>query len=316
MGGRILATLALALIVAAPCAGTPFFLQDGSRLDVAEFKILDDFLELTLESGKEMQVPLDAVDYRATYLNELAGTGGPEAGSGVFLGRGKYLVFQSFLLEGDRIQFELDDGALMTLPLDAIDFRSTVLESRGLALGGLSATPSKTSGRKATPARRAGSKAQSRSSRASRSPVASPGSGGAGGPEREGMFNEPDNQENIMPPGEFPQGGPESVPDRPGRASPRHRITRAEPMSKVEPIYDHSVVPPGPGLNALVEVTVGADGTVRNVKVIKSTGIPSLDQSAVEAIQQWVYRPAERDGVPYESRRLERMTFRPIASGS
>jgi protein TonB len=104
----------------------------------------------------------------------------------------------------------------------------------------------------------------------------------------------------------------EETPSAPRRMAPR--ITRAEAIHRVDPVYDPALVPPGPGLSALLEVTVGPDGTVRNVKVIKSTGIPALDQAAVEALQQYVYKPAERDGVPYESRRLERISFKGMRS--
>ena len=45
----------------------------------------------------------------------------------------------------------------------------------------------------------------------------------------------------------------------------------------------------------VLQATVGEDGKVRNIKVIKS--IPLLDQAAIDALSQWVYAPATRNGV-------------------
>jgi protein TonB len=45
----------------------------------------------------------------------------------------------------------------------------------------------------------------------------------------------------------------------------------------------------------MLEATVGEDGKVRNVKVRKS--IPLLDQAAIDALKQWEYAPATRNGV-------------------
>jgi protein TonB len=46
----------------------------------------------------------------------------------------------------------------------------------------------------------------------------------------------------------------------------------------------------------IIEATVGVDGTVRDAKVINS--VPLLDQSALEAVRQWEFTPARRNGVP------------------
>ena len=45
----------------------------------------------------------------------------------------------------------------------------------------------------------------------------------------------------------------------------------------------------------VLQATVGEDGKVRNVKVLKS--IPLLDQAAIDALSQWVYTPATKNGV-------------------
>jgi protein TonB len=46
----------------------------------------------------------------------------------------------------------------------------------------------------------------------------------------------------------------------------------------------------------ILECTIGADGTVQEVKVLR--GVPLLDQSAIAAVKQWVYTPTLLNGVP------------------
>jgi TonB family protein len=42
--------------------------------------------------------------------------------------------------------------------------------------------------------------------------------------------------------------------------------------------------------------TVSADGTVRDIKVTKSSGSDGLDDAAKECVAKWHYRPAVKDG--------------------
>jgi len=48
-------------------------------------------------------------------------------------------------------------------------------------------------------------------------------------------------------------------------------------------------------------VTVGTDGLVRDVSVAQTAG-PALDAAAVAAVMRWKFRPALRDGQPFEAR--------------
>ena len=45
----------------------------------------------------------------------------------------------------------------------------------------------------------------------------------------------------------------------------------------------------------IVEVTIGADGSVVDARVLRS--VPLLDQAALDAVRQWVYEPVLKDGV-------------------
>lgn len=46
----------------------------------------------------------------------------------------------------------------------------------------------------------------------------------------------------------------------------------------------------------ILEATIGEDGRVRDVRVLRS--IPLLDQAAVDAVRQWQYTPTLLNGVP------------------
>ena len=46
----------------------------------------------------------------------------------------------------------------------------------------------------------------------------------------------------------------------------------------------------------IIEATIGADGRVKDAKVLKS--IPLLDQAALEAVKQWQFTPTLLNGVP------------------
>jgi protein TonB len=46
----------------------------------------------------------------------------------------------------------------------------------------------------------------------------------------------------------------------------------------------------------ILEVTIGADGAVKDAKVLRS--IPLLDPAALEAVRQWRYEPTLLNGVP------------------
>jgi len=353
MRGHLLATVGVvSLLLALPCPAVTLYLLDGTTLEATDFRIQGEWMEVAVASiGSTRRVALASVDYRASWLNGLTTRGGAPSGGGVFLAPGKYLEYKSVQIEGERVRLQFDNDAEMIVPLSAVDFRSSILEARGIAVGGLSGGGAAPPPRPTLPspgavatspvsrfprgARPGGLTPRGLNPRGAPSAEAPPDDSGEelDRPEEPERVPEPEPPpEGGMPPDAFrremegqfrgQEGGFASDAPRPGdtldssdSGSTRRRITRAEPLNRVEPAYDPGLVPPGPGLNVLLEVTVGSDGTVRNVKVIKSTGIPALDQAAVEAVQQWVYKPAERDGVPYESRRLERLTFRPPGQG-
>ncbi len=50
-----------------------------------------------------------------------------------------------------------------------------------------------------------------------------------------------------------------------------------------------------------LRVFVPADGTVRTVEVIVSSGSAILDRTAAQAVRRWRFAPATRDGVPIDA---------------
>ena len=68
-------------------------------------------------------------------------------------------------------------------------------------------------------------------------------------------------------------------------------------VKPVEPVFPASLADAGVGASVVMEIDIGADGKVMDVKVVGSAG-PEFDAAAVEAAKQLEFTPAEFDGVP------------------
>jgi protein TonB len=73
-------------------------------------------------------------------------------------------------------------------------------------------------------------------------------------------------------------------------------ITPPRRIKDVKPIYPQGAVPGSTQGIVIIEGTVGVDGRVHDLRVLKS--VPALDQAALEAVRQWVYVPAQVNGTP------------------
>jgi protein TonB len=58
-----------------------------------------------------------------------------------------------------------------------------------------------------------------------------------------------------------------------------------------------------------LEFLVHADGSVSDVTVLRAHPVGVFEKSAVAAIQQWRYRPIERDGIPVDQHARLRLNF-------
>lgn len=61
-------------------------------------------------------------------------------------------------------------------------------------------------------------------------------------------------------------------------------------ISKVPPRYPASARKAGIEGTVMVEALVGKDGRVKDIRIVKS--IPMLDESAMDAVRKWVFKPA------------------------
>jgi protein TonB len=68
-------------------------------------------------------------------------------------------------------------------------------------------------------------------------------------------------------------------------------------VKKSEPEYSEEARKANVSGTVKMEVTVGSDGHVLRVKVIREVGY-GLDEKAVEAVRKWEFKPAEEDGQP------------------
>lgn len=67
-------------------------------------------------------------------------------------------------------------------------------------------------------------------------------------------------------------------------------------VRRVEPAYPEIAVVAKVGGIVILEATVGVDGTVESVRVLR--GVKFLDQAAVDAVKQWRYSPLVLNGLP------------------
>jgi len=80
-------------------------------------------------------------------------------------------------------------------------------------------------------------------------------------------------------------------------------------MKSVSPIYPETARRLNLTGSVTVEVQIGADGKVREVKVVE--GEPMLARAAIIAVKQWKYRPSYLNGEPVESSARVVLNFKP-----
>jgi TonB family protein len=68
-----------------------------------------------------------------------------------------------------------------------------------------------------------------------------------------------------------------------------------------QPIYPEALAAAGEVGGAIIELIIGADGTVKNAAVLRSSH-PEFANAAHAAVRQWQFTPAQKDGVAVESR--------------
>ncbi len=77
----------------------------------------------------------------------------------------------------------------------------------------------------------------------------------------------------------------------------RGGVTAPVPIRRVEPEYSEEARKARAMGSVLVLVEVGPDGRVHNIRIARGFGL-GLDEKAVEAVSQWMFRPGTKDGRP------------------
>lgn len=68
-------------------------------------------------------------------------------------------------------------------------------------------------------------------------------------------------------------------------------------IKRVSAEYPESAKAAGLQGNVVLKILIGADGKVQEVEVLKSAS-PELDEAAINAVKQFVFTPAEKNGKP------------------
>jgi protein TonB len=102
-------------------------------------------------------------------------------------------------------------------------------------------------------------------------------------------------------PGVAAQYGPIRVGGVGGITRPPTRIF------SVNAIYPEEAKEAGIEGSVVMRITIGEDGSVTNVAVLRS--VPMLDQAAIDSVLQWQYQPTLLNGVPVEVEMNATVTF-------
>ena len=78
-------------------------------------------------------------------------------------------------------------------------------------------------------------------------------------------------------------------------------------VKQVPPVYPESARQAGIAGTVTLDVLVGKDGTVQQINVL--SGPPQLVAAAMQAVRQWVYRPATENGSPVSVAAVVNVTF-------
>jgi periplasmic protein TonB len=79
-------------------------------------------------------------------------------------------------------------------------------------------------------------------------------------------------------------------------------------ITKTKPVYPAEAFKKKVEGTVLVEILIGADGRVLRARVLES--VPALDAAALEAVRQWAFVPAIKNGRPVATSALAPVSFR------
>lgn len=96
-----------------------------------------------------------------------------------------------------------------------------------------------------------------------------------------------------------------------GPAEPSTQIAPTQPLAvdTPPPTYPAELACAGIAGHVGVLLTIGVDGTPKNVRVEDTSGHPQLDQAAVDAVKGWKFQPGTSRGEPAETPLRVPVTF-------
>jgi TonB family protein len=139
--------------------------------------------------------------------------------------------------------------------------------------------------------------------------IASAGFGnGVAAPIRSGNGNGHSGGEKVAQAGFSDATAPVAAPAKPRTVAAKPALTPVEIISKPHPVYSAEARRLHLEGEVLLDVVFTAAGELRVVRIVKGLG-HGLDEAAREAAQQIRFRPARRDGEPYDSAAVVHIVF-------
>ena len=116
----------------------------------------------------------------------------------------------------------------------------------------------------------------------------------------------------VEPPPQVETPPPQSAPAAEAHPAPRQAKVDAPPRPRksIRPVYPEDARERGESGDVVLEISVGADGSVDAVRVLASTGFAALDEAAVKAARLARFVPAESGGRPVASRARLTLSFK------
>jgi TonB family protein len=97
--------------------------------------------------------------------------------------------------------------------------------------------------------------------------------------------------------------------------TPEGEITAPTVTRTVDPAYPLSLMRANVSGTVILYAIIHADGTVSGVRVLQRVD-PRLDRFAAEAIAQWKFDPATKNGAPVDVEATFQIPFRPTQAGT
>jgi protein TonB len=102
---------------------------------------------------------------------------------------------------------------------------------------------------------------------------------------------------------------------QPNQDGPVENLSQPAATRKVDPAYPLQLMRENVAGTVILYAIIHADGTVGNVRVLRGVD-ERLDQFASQAIAQWQFQPARKNGTPVDVEATFQIPFRPTRLGT